>query len=101
VAAEALPGHMGTLAANVSYSACRVVLALTDPNGCAGCTFPSCLVFNSLLIRRQPGSSVEELLFSDPEAAGSNMVTIHGLGADCQSVPIRRRTWGALKALYH
>jgi hypothetical protein len=59
-------------------------------------------VFNSVLLRRLPGSTVEEVLVSAPEVAGNNMVTWQPLNgaADCASVPVRRSSWGAVKALY-
>ena len=94
------PAPLASLQAGVSYSVCRVLLREENPSNCDGCTIPACLVFNSLLLRRLPGSSVEEIFLSDPETAASNMLTWQGAGADCQSVPIRRRTWGAVKALY-
>jgi hypothetical protein len=68
---------------------------------CEGCSTPACLVFNSLLIRRAPGTSVEEIFLATPESPGLNMVQWQaGSGADCMSVPVRRATWGAVKALY-
>jgi hypothetical protein len=67
-----------------------------------GCSTPACMVLNSVLIRRLPGSAVEEVLLSDPEFAGANVVVWQPLlgAADCASVPTRRNSWGAVKALY-
>ena len=101
VAANVLPQAAVALQPNVPYVACRVLLRTNRTDVCDGCQTPACLVFNSVLIRRLPGSSVEELLLDSPETPGANWVQWQGgAGADCQSVPVRRRTWGAVKALY-
>ena len=101
VAASVLPDDAVALDAFVPYTAARVLLRSNGSTDCAGCNSPACLVFNSLLIRRLPGSSVEEVLLDVAESPGFNMITWQGSGADCQSVPARRTTWGAVKALYH
>ena len=103
VAATVLSSSAVTLDADVAYTVCRVTLDSRNTTACPnGCTTPACMVFNSLLIRRLPGSSVEEILVTDPEVAGANMVVWHPLlgSADCASVPVRRSTWGAVKSLY-
>lgn len=100
VAASVLPDDFVALASDEAYTACRILLRTNRTTDCDGCLFPACMVFNSLLIRRLPGSSVEEVLLSVAESPGSNMVTWQGTGADCQSVPVRHATWGAVKALY-
>jgi hypothetical protein len=101
VAASVPSDAFVSLSPDVGYSLCRVVLRSFNSTTCAGCTIPACLVFNSVLIRRLPGSSFEELLVTTPESVGLNQVVWQGTGADCQSVPVRRTTWGAVKALYH
>lgn len=103
VAAGVLAAAAVTMNANTPYTVCRVALDSRSTTMCpAGCTTPACLVFNSLLIRRLPGSAVEEVLVTDPEVMGANVVVWQpSLGsADCASVPVRRSTWGAVKALY-
>ena len=100
VAASVLPEDAVALDALVPYTACRVLLRTNNSTNCAGCDVPACLVFNSLLLRRLPGSSVEEVFLAVPESTGSNMVAWQGPGADCNAVPVRRTTWGAVKALY-
>jgi hypothetical protein len=101
VAASAIPGELATLSADVGYAACRVRLRTNNTLTCEGCSTPACLVFNSLLIRRATGASVEEIFLATPESPGLNMVQWQaGTGADCLSVPVRRTTWGAVKALY-
>jgi hypothetical protein len=89
--------------ANVPYSLCRILLDSRNSTLCpTGCTTPACMVFNSVLLRRVPGSTVEEVLVSTPEVAGNNWLMWQPtLGsANCASVPVRRSTWGAVKALY-
>jgi hypothetical protein len=101
VAAGAAPGSFVTLEPDVPYTACRVVLKSINTLTCAGCSTPACMVFNSLLIRRLPGSSVEEVFLASGETPGANWVKWQGgLGADCAAVPAQRTTWGAVKALY-
>ena len=101
VAAAAIPGTFVTLDADVAYTAARAVLRTNKTLTCEGCAIPACLVFNSLLIRRLPGSSVETLTLSNPEVPGLERVRWQGgSGADCQAVPTRRSTWGAVKSLY-
>ncbi len=101
VAASVLPEEAVSLEALVPYTACRVILRTNETLNCEGCATPACFVFNSLLLRRLPGSSVEEVLIVVAESPGGNMVTWQGgSGADCQAVPARRTTWGAVKALY-
>jgi hypothetical protein len=101
VAASVLTEDAVALDADVPYTAARVLLRTNNTTDCqGGCLSHACLVFNSLLLRRLPGSSVEEVLLSVAQSPGSNMITWQGSGADCQSVPARRSTWGAVKALY-
>jgi hypothetical protein len=102
VASGVLPQDAVTLLANDIYTACRVLLRTTNTTLCNdGCTTPACLVFNSLLVRRLHTPADEEILISGPEAGGSDRAVWQGgTGADCQAVPTRRATWGAVKALY-
>lgn len=100
IAASVLPEDAVALDALFPYTACRVLLRTNNTANCAGCNIPACLVFNSLLLRRLPGTTVEEVLLVVPESTNSNMVTWQGAGADCNAVPARRTTWGAVKALY-
>jgi len=102
VAVSALPQDAVKLDAATPYTACRVLLRSANVSSCPdGCMVPACLVFNSLLIRRFHLPSDQEILVSGGEVAGSDRVTWQGgAGADCASVPTRRATWGAVKALY-
>jgi hypothetical protein len=101
IAAATAPGTLAAFAADTSYSLARARLRPANPSGCVGCTTPACLVFNSVIIRRLPGSSVEEVFISGPEQPGLERVVWQGgTGADCDAVPVRRSTWGAVKSLY-
>jgi len=102
VAAGVLPQNAVTLLANASYTACTIVLRAVNTVSCNdGCDTPACMVFNSLLVRRLHTPEDEEILISGPEINGSDRIFWQGgTGADCQAVPIRRSTWGAVKALY-
>jgi hypothetical protein len=103
VAAGVLSEDAVKFDADVPYTLCRIVLDTRNTTVCpTGCTTSACLVFNSVLLRRLPGSTVEEVFVSTPEVAGNNIVMWQpGLGgANCASVPVRRSTWGAVKALY-
>jgi len=65
---------------------------------CAGCTVPVCIVFNSANITTEGGISDTKLTTAlNP---GENMITWQGVGADCNAVPTRNTTWGAVKSLY-
>ena len=101
VAVGTLPGMLATLPAGDALALCRLALRGDNTLTCSGCTIPACLVFNSIIIRRLPGSSPEEIIISNEESVGSARVFWQdGTGADCQSVPTRRSTWGAVKSLY-
>lgn len=71
----------------------------TGADACAGCTTPVCLVLNSMNLLRHPGASVQTLEYV-PELGDPNQVSWQGAGGDCQLVPARNRTWGAIKSLY-
>jgi len=92
-----------SLDATSTYYAARVIILNGKTTGlpaCAGCVGGACLVLNSILVRRLPGSGGDVYL-ETPVAAGANWATWRGgSGASCSAVPARRSTWGALKSLY-
>ena len=92
-----------SLDATQTYYAARVILRNGNTTGlqaCTGCVGGACLVLNSILVRRLPGSS-GDLYLETPIAPGANWATWRGGGgASCSAVPARRSTWGALKSLY-
>lgn len=68
-------------------------------NACAGCTVPVCLVLNSVQLLRLPGASVEAVQIVNSGGTG-NWASWQGTTADCNLVPVRNRTWGAIKSSY-
>ncbi len=101
VSAASLPGTLARFESGSPLALARIALRSDNSLTCTGCSIPACLVFNSLLIRRLPGSLWEEATIATPEVAGATWVRWQGgLGADCQALPTRRSTWGAVKALY-
>jgi len=100
-AVVAPPGTLARFEADVPLALCRLALRSDNSQTCSGCSIPGCLVFNSLLIRRLPGSSWEEATVTSEQVAGATKVRWQGgLGADCQAVPTRRSTWAEVKSLY-
>lgn len=89
------------LVANQEYFLFNLVLDHTttvDPDACAGCTQPVCIVLNSI---RLTGGTFLPTTLGSAQAAGGNFATWQGgSGANCTAVPSRRATWGAVKSLY-
>jgi hypothetical protein len=79
------------------YYAARLALRGMSSTTCAGCIVPACLVLNSILIGRLPGAL--DVPIERPGPNFANRATWQG-GANCEAVPTRVSTWGALKALY-
>lgn len=101
VAVAALPGTTARFESGTPLALCRLALRSDNTLTCTGCSTPACLVFNSIVIRRFPGSQWEEATVSSEEVAGAARVKWQGgLGADCAAVPTRRSTWGSVKSLY-
>jgi hypothetical protein len=105
IAAAVLPGNgYRQLNATDMYYAAEIVIsdALTTGTGsCVGCFQPTCLVFNSIAIRRQPGAPGGDILIETPGPGQANWATWQGAGGvDCQAVPVRPSTWGQIKNLY-
>lgn len=104
VALAVLLENRRSLAADAIYYAARIPIGNIDtvgPSACPGCAQAACLVLNAILVGRPPGSPSGDIMIDSPGPAGPNWATWQGgLGADCQSVPLRRRTWGQVKSLY-
>ncbi len=98
-AAVDVPGV--NLAANTDYFLFTVNIDninTTDPGSCAGCTQPVCVVLNSM---RFTTTAAQVTTLTSARVAGGNFATWQGgAGASCASVPVKRATWGAVKALY-
>ena len=91
----------GPIDADVEYFSGNVTINNTKTVGtgaCAGCADPVCIVLNSVKITQ--GVGIGDFTLSTPVSANSNMVTFQGTGADCNAVPVRNTTWGAVKGLY-
>ena len=91
------------LTADTEYFSCNVTVnnAKTVGTGsCAGCNLPMCVVLNSVRVTVLTGGGTLDALLGAGTSPGSNIVTWQGAGPDCQAVPTRNTTWGAVKALY-
>lgn len=67
-------------------------------NACTGCTDGVCLVLNSVAITQV--GPLPTIVVSG--AASNDHATWQGgLSGDCALVPVKNRTWGAIKSLYH
>lgn len=90
-----------TLDAGISYSAPRVRIRTGNSTTCTGCLGSACLVLNSVQLHRLPGASPEVVTLTVSSGETANWVSWQGgAGADCTAVPVRNRTWGAVKSLY-
>jgi hypothetical protein len=90
-----------TLDPQFEYAAARWSISNTKTVGtgaCAGCTTPVCFVLNRLNITTEGG--ITDTALEGPNTPGENMITFQGAGADCQAVPTKNATWGAVKSLY-
>jgi len=104
VAGSVLPEDARSLDGTSMYYAARVVINRAKTVGagaCAGCLDGACLVLNSILIGRLPGSSGGDYFLQTPGAGNANWARWQGGGgADCTAVPSRSRTWGQVKSLF-
>jgi hypothetical protein len=95
------PTALAALVANQEYYSTNITInnAKTVGTGaCAGCTDPVCIVFNSVKVTTPVAAN--DVVIGAPNTAGSNIVTWQAAVADCQLVPTRNTTWGAVKSLY-
>lgn len=101
VAATVPSSNPVSLGAGIIYSAPRVRIRTGNSTSCAGCLGSACLVLNSVQLNRLPGASPEAITLTVPTGETANWVAWQGgAGADCAAVPVRNRTWGAVKSLY-
>ena len=67
-------------------------------SACTGCDLPACLVLNS--VKLVQSGDLPSVVLSGP--VSSDVATWQGgLPGNCALVPVRNRTWGGLKSLYH
>lgn len=104
VAGIVLPEDAVTVDGTSAYYAARIIISHANSAGagsCAGCDGGACLVLNSILIGRLPGSPGGDYLLQIPGAGEANWARWQGGGgANCAAVPVRNRAWGQLKGLY-
>lgn len=104
VVTSAIPAvGMATLLAGTPYYGANIRFSLqrgSGPAACAGCAGGACLVLNSIQLIRLPGSSPETVDLYPSGGATSGWAAWQNLQAPCSAVPVRNRTWGALKSLY-
>lgn len=104
VAASVLPPEAVSVDGTSMYYAVRITLANNNtvgPGSCSGCGQPACLVLNSILVGRIPGSPGGDYFLQIPGAGDANWARWQGgSGADCAAVPVRNRAWGQVKSLY-
>lgn len=104
VAVSVLPEDAVTVDGTSSYYAARIIIKHSKSIGtptCAGCDLGACLVLNSILVGRLPGSPGGDYFLQIPGAGAGNWARWQGGGgANCAAVPVRNRAWGQLKGLY-
>lgn len=93
------PPRVGPLADDQEYYAFRLLLTpykTTDPDSCAGCSQPACLVLNSIQIADIPSNDPTITIPLD-----RIHVTWQVPLATCPlSTPALKKTWGSVKSLY-
>jgi hypothetical protein len=101
-AASVLPAFgYAQLDASSMYYAARLTITNSNTAVCAGCAGHACLVLNSVIVKRQPGTAGGDMVLGEPGPGNANWATWQGgTGANCASVPARSVTWGQLKGLY-
>ncbi len=83
-----------------TYYGLKLILRNSGTSVCSGCASPVCLVLNSIWLRR-PGVPGGDVLLTAPGPGNANWATWQASASqNCAAVPVRRRTWGALKSLY-
>ncbi len=86
--------------ADVEYFAFTATITHAKTVGtgsCAGCTTPMCIVLNEIKLTQ--GVGIGDYRISD--AAANKIITWQGeSAANCLTVPVKNRTWGAVKSLY-
>ena len=96
--------NAGPLDENTEYYGFKATItnALSTGTGsCAGCLTSMCIVLNQVNLA-QPAPAEDIPLTTTPGGIAPSIITWQGgSGADCNSVPVRNRTWGQIKSLYH
>jgi hypothetical protein len=104
VAASVLPQDAVSVDGSSMYYAARIVVNNDHTVGtpsCGGCDKAACLVLNSILVGRVPGSPGGDYFLQTPGPGAANWARWQGgVGADCAAVPVRNVAWGQVKSLY-
>ena len=104
VTSSVVPANFASLQAGVESTTPRTSgshwLEGSGVGSCAGCLRGACLVLNSVQLGRLPGAS-PTLVTVVPTSGGTpGIATWQNGHAECAAVPVRNRTWGAIKSLY-
>ena len=96
----AVPSNLaGPVDVDVEYFAFTATIGHAKTVGtgsCAGCATPMCVVLNEIKLTQGVGIGDFRL----GNAAVNNIVTYQGeSAANCLTVPVKNRTWGAVKSL--
>lgn len=97
------PAQPVRIEGGTSYYAALVQIALQrtmGPASCLGCLAEACLVLNSIQVQRLPGTLPETVVLEPTVAGTPGWATWQNDGGLCGVVPVRNRTWGAVKTLY-
>lgn len=97
----AVPSNLaGPVDADVEYFAFTTTITHAKSVGtgsCAGCETPMCIVLNEIKLTQGVGIGD----FRIGTAAANNIITFQGESpSNCLTVPVKNRTWGAVKSLY-
>jgi hypothetical protein len=101
IALAVAPSALQDLVGNQEYFSCNVSInnqKTVGTGACAGCSDPVCIVLNSIKVTTPVPAN--DVTLGNANAAGSNICTWQGTGPDCNLVPTRNVTWGAVKSLY-
>jgi len=102
--------NLQNLTGRAEYFAFNIVinnLKTVGTGACAGCTVPACIVFQGLNMTTPTGPPNDRYLTGPSNLSDSDFATWQGggMGSDgggCPAaVPTVKRSWGAVKALYH
>lgn len=88
----------GPIVRGTEYFVFRLTVDHAGSSGagaCAGCDAPGSILFAGLTLHRMGDYDI-----GFGNADRSNVVTWQGGGNGCYALPVRNRTWGAIKSLY-
>jgi hypothetical protein len=92
-----------TLTPGSQYYAVRIVVenaATVGGSACLHCQTSVCLVLNGIILKRPGTVTGDHLLQIGGPGLAHHASWQASVPGDCNAVPVRPRTWGAIKALY-